>query len=142
MNKLLFIFVLFLCTCECAPPFSFICCEISKQSSTFKSFCFEKLIGEQLNLPINCSSRRTCEICLYIVCVFSKSSMFNARVCSSAVWVHVSVAPLPGCWNMVIVRIEYPCARFQFNESHLWHICTFIPLQGEIVFPKQSLPPR
>lgn len=63
-------------------------------------------------------------------------------VCSSAVRLHVSMAPLPGCWNMVIVRSEYPCARSRFNESHLCHICTFIPLQGEIVFPKRRLPPR
>lgn len=34
---------------------------------------------------------------------------------------------------------EYQCASSQFNESHLWHICTFIPLQGEIPLPKQSL---
>lgn len=40
---------------------------------------------------------------------------------------------------MVIVQSEYQCARSQFNESHLWHICAFIPLQGETLLPKQSL---
>lgn len=74
--------------------------------------------------------------------VFFKSFPCFMHVCAHLQWLHVSMAPLSGCWNMVIVRSEYPCARSQFNESHLCHICTFIPLQGEIMFPKQSLPPR
>lgn len=80
VNKL-FIYILLLCTCECVPHSSF-CCEISKHSSTFRSFCFEKLIGEQLNLPINCSSGCTCEICLYIVCVSFKSFPCFMHVCA------------------------------------------------------------
>lgn len=78
----LFIYSLFLCICECSPLSLFICCEISRHSSTSRSFCFERLIGEQLNLPINCSGGCTCEICLCIVYIFFKSFPCFMHVCA------------------------------------------------------------
>lgn len=104
-------------------------------------FCFEELIGEQWTEPLK-SLPWMQNVNAYVSVMHNNFSI--SIICALSVYAHLRRSRVLAflcslVYNMVIVQSDDQCARSQFNESHLQHICTFIPLQGEILLPKQSL---